>query len=250
MNRHKDYPFAINRLAIFMLMMMVANIHNAVAHQGKPAEPAWSFNATIIEACSCPMFCQCYFNPKPSAHASHEGHGAPAEFFCRFNRAFRINKGSFGNTKLEGVKFWMSGDLGGDFSTDQMDWALLTFEPSVTKDQRTAIVAIVQHIYPGKWNSFGVATDARMEWKATRDRAEARLDGGKTAELVLNKAPGMGDEPVIIKNLKYDGAARNDGFVLMPNEIEAYRVGDKSFEFKGTSGFMVTIDMTSRDVKK
>ncbi|MBI4364567.1 MAG: hypothetical protein HY568_03985, partial [Candidatus Latescibacteria bacterium] len=46
----------------------------------------------------------------------------------------------------------------------------------------------------------------------------------------------------------YWGAPRNDGFVLMPNEVEAYRVGDKPFEFKGTNGFMITVDITSKDV--
>ena len=44
--------------------------------------------------------------------------------------------------------------------------------------------------------------------------------------------------------------ARNDGYILMPSEVEAYRGRDKAFEFKGTSGFMITIDMTSKDVKK
>ena len=34
------------------------------------AAPEWSMNATIIEACSCPMFCQCYFNMEPAAHAA------------------------------------------------------------------------------------------------------------------------------------------------------------------------------------
>ena len=60
---------------------------------------------------------------------------------------------------------------------------------------------------------------------------------------------GMTDEPIVIKNLKYDGAARNEGFILMPDEIEPYRVGARAFEFKGTSGFMITIDITSRDVR-
>ena len=89
-----------------------------------------------------------------------------------------------------------------------------------------------------------------LRWRATRDHAEARLDDGKTAELVLNKAQGMTDEPIIIKNLKYDGASRNDGYISMPSEVEAYRVGDKAFDFKGTNGYMITIDMTSKDVRR
>jgi hypothetical protein len=34
----------------------------------------------------------------------------------------------------------------------------------------------------------------------------------------------------------------------MPNEVEAYREGPKAFEYKGTNGFMLTFDMTSKDV--
>ena len=36
---------------------------------------------------------------------------------------------------------------------------------------------------------------------------------------------------------------------MMPNEVEAYRVGPSAFEFKGTNGFMLTLDMNSGDVK-
>jgi len=234
-----------------ILALAIVEMSYALGEQSHSSEPDWSFNATIIEACSCANPCPCNFNSaKPAAHSGHEGHGAAVEYFCRFNRAFKVNKGNFGTTKLEGVKCWMSGDLGGDLSTDQMDWAVVIFEPSATKDQRDSIVAILKHLYPVKWKSFTVATDAPMEWRATRDHANARLDGGMTAELVLNKAQGMTDEPIIIKNLKYDGASRNDGYILMPSEVEAYRVGDKAFEFKGTNGFMITIDMTSKDVKR
>ena len=60
----------------------------------------------------------------------------------------------------------------------------------------------------------------------------------------------MTDEPIVIRNLRYWGAPRHDGFVLMPNEVEAYRVGDKAFEFKGTNGFMITFDISSKDVKQ
>ena len=35
----------------------------------------------------------------------------------------------------------------------------------------------------------------------------------------------------------------------MPNEIQAYRRGPSAFEFKGTTGFMITYDITSKDIK-
>src|SRR5215510_14057781 len=208
--------------------------------------PDWALNATIIEACSSPMFCQCYFNTKPAAHAGHASHVEMAEHYCRANFAYKVNKGHYGNVKLDGVKFW----LGGDFSQGQADWVEATFEPSVTKEQRQALAVILGHVYPFKWKSFAVApADATVEWQATKDRAEARLNDGKNGELALVRYPCMTADPIVIKHLKYFGAPRNDGFILMPNEVEAYRVGDKRFEYKGANGFMITIDITSKDVK-
>ncbi len=88
-----------------------------------------------------------------------------------------------------------------------------------------------------------------MEWKASKDHAEARAGGGKIGEVVLNRTKaGMSDDPTVIKNLKYWGVPRNDGFLLMPAEVQAYRTGDEQFETKGTNGFMITLDMESKDL--
>ena len=207
----------------------------------------WSMNATIIEACSCPMFCQCYFNSKPAGHAmAGMEHGA--EHFCRANNVYRVNKGSYGGVKLDGAKFWLAMDLGDDFSDGEFDWAIITFDPSVLPEQREGIKAIIGKVYPVKWKSFTQASDLPIEWTATKEKATARLDNGKAGEVVLNKFQGQTAEPVVIQNLKYFGAPRNSGFVLMPNEIETYRLGDKAFEFKGTNGFMITFDINSKDM--
>jgi hypothetical protein len=206
------------------------------------AAPAWAMDATIIEACSCKMFCQCYFNTMPSEHTSHGADRGGGEHFCRFNNALRVDSGHYNAVKLDGAKFWIAGDLGGDF-TKGMDWAVLTYDPAVTPEQRKGIQEILSRLYPVKWNSFTIAPDAPMEWHHTATDAVARLDGGKAAEVVLKRATsGMNaDEPTVMTNLKYFGAPRNDGFIMMPNEVEAYRLGDKAFEFKGTNGFMITV---------
>ena len=60
------------------------------------AEKEWHFNGTVIEACSCPMFCQCYFNTEPALHKTEHG----AEHFCKFNMAYKINEGHYGKTDL------------------------------------------------------------------------------------------------------------------------------------------------------
>lgn len=223
----------------------------------KTARAEWAMNATIIEACSCPMFCQCYFATKPAghaampkadkaAHASHDMGGS--DHFCKFNNAFQVNKGKYGDVKLDGAKFWVAGDLGDEFSDGEMDWAILTFDPAVTPAQREGIAAVLGQVYPVKWKSFSIAPDAAMEWSASKDMATAKLGGGKIAEVVLQRnRQSNTDAPVVIQNLKYWGVPRNDGFVLMQNSIEAYRGGDKPFEYKGTNGFMITIDIDSKD---
>jgi hypothetical protein len=203
-------------------------------------------NATVIEACSCPMFCQCYFNTKPAAHA---GHGGAGHHFCRFNNAYKVNKGHHGATRLDGAKFWITGDLGDEFADGEMEWAILYFDKSLAKEQRDAIGTIAGHLFPVKWKSFEVKEGVIDTWQFTKDEAHALLDGGKTAEVKLVRASTtMTAAPAVLKNIRYWGAPRHDGFVMMPNVVEAYRVGPKAFEYKGTNGFMLTLDISSKDV--
>ena len=218
-------------------------------------QPAWNMNASVIEACSCPMFCQCYFSTEPAGHAmdmkGHEGHDMAAmgaEHYCRFNNAYKVNKGTYGATKLDGAKFWIAGDLGGDFSKGQMDWAVVTFDKATTKEQREAIGAIAGRLFPVKWNSLTTA-EGDIQWVAGKTESYALLDGGKSGEVRLASTDfnkNSKAEPTVIKNLKYWGSSKNDGFILMPNTVEAYRVGDKQYEFKGTNGFMITFDVDSK----
>ena len=230
----------------------VAAVAPATLHSSAGTAAAdWAMNATVIEACSCPMFCQCYFNTAPAGHAGagHEGHGgAGTEHFCKANNAYRINKGHYGTTRLDGAKFWVAADLGADFADGELDWAVLYFDKSLTPAQREGIGAMLPHLFPMKWKSMTTAEGVIDTWKFDNDSAVALLDGGKTAEVRLKRFPGMTSAPVVIKNLKYWGAPRNEGFVMMPNEVEAYRVGPNAFEFKGTNGFMLTLDMASKDV--
>ena len=241
--------FPVLALAVASVVALGAGPKRAAAAETAASAAEWSLNATIIEACSCPMFCQCYFSTKPAAHAdAHAGHaGMAAEHYCRANNVFHVNKGSYGETKLDGAKFWIGMDLGAEFSDGEMDWAVLHFDPAVTKEQRAGIVAALGKLYPVKWKSFTVGADAPIEWTATKDRAVAKLNGGKDGEVILNRWAGNTNDPVVINNLKYWGAKHNDGFVLMPNEIEAYHLTDKAFEFKGTNGFMITFDIASKD---
>ncbi len=248
----------MRRVFVLLSILGLLALATGIAVSQKPADsPEWSFNATIIEACSCPMFCQCYFNSEPAGHGkggAHAGHGNQAaesdgemEHFCRFNMAFKVNSGHYGDTDLTGATFWIAGDLGDSWKDMKMDWAVVTFDKSTTPEQREGIATVVGHVFPVEWASFE-AGEGDIVWEADKDHAKATLDGGKSGELVLKRYGGLTDEPVVIHNLKYWATPRNEGFVMMPNEVEAWRVGEKTFEFNGTNGFMITIDMNSKDV--
>ena len=148
---------------------------------------------------------------------------------------------------LDGAKFWVATDLGGDFSKGELDWGVLYFDKSLTQAQRDAIGVVAGRIFPVKWRSFRPRRRPSTSGRSRR-RARSRCwTAARRRRCRLKKFQGMTDEPVVIRNLRYWGAPRNDGFILMPNEVEAYRVGPKAFEFKGTNGFLITIDLTSND---
>jgi hypothetical protein len=246
-----------SRISVVAIGMILASCMLAGSTQAGVPAPTWNMNATIIEACSCPMFCQCYFASKPAGHsasgmsgmAGMSGHDM--EHYCRANNVFRVNQGAYGATKLDGAKFWLAMDLGDDFSDGTMKWCVVTFDPAVTPAQREGISAILGNLYPVKWETpITMAADLPIDWSHTGDKAVAKLDGGKAGEVVLNGASVNRNQqsPVVINNLHYWGAPRNDGFVLMPNEIETYHLGPNAFEFKGTNGFMITFDISSKDV--
>ena len=234
-------------LRVTLCVAMIATLYVAGAHaqaHAKKTQVDWAVNTTIIDGCSCRMLCPCIFG-SPATVGSAATHEHAGHRSCYFNQVFRVNQGHYGNVMLDGLKFWFAGDKG-DAKTVE-----LTFEPSATREQRAAIVVFLSHFLPLKWTSFTEGPDAKIDWKADAVRAEARLDGGKAAEVVLTRNPGAtGEGTTVIKNLSYFGSTRNDGFHIMPVEFLAYRRGPEPapFEFRGTSGWTITIDMNSRDL--
>ena len=231
-----------------VLALLVATaISGTLLANGSERTQEWSLNMTAIEACSCPMFCQCYFNTEPAAH-HQEDYGEP-EHYCRFNVAWQVNEGHFGATDLTGARFWMAGDLGTGWDDGTMDWSVVHFDPSVTPEQREGILEIMVPLFPVEWASFEVGEEMPIEWEAAADQAVATLGGGEAGEVRLVRvAQRMSDSPVILDNVQYWGAPRHEGIVLMPNEVQSYHLGPDAFEYQGTNGFMITIDINSGDV--
>jgi hypothetical protein len=165
-----------------------------------------------------------------------------------------VNKGYYGSVRLDGAKFWFAGDAGEDFALPRLNWAVLIFDSADSKDQRDALTSILHHVHfyrPDRWKDYKIGKSAIMDWSFTADSAKASLDAGKTAEVVLRRLDGgMNNRPVTMNNMDYFGYPRNNGFLLMPGDIEAYRVGQHAFEYKGTNGLVTTVEIASTDIKK
>ena len=109
--------------------VLVASVQvQAVA---KEASVDWAVNTSIIDGCSCRMLCPCIFG-SPATVGSAATHEHAGHRSCYFNQAYRVNKGHHGKVRLDGLKFWFAGQ-------GRRQTVELTFEPSATKEQRTAI---------------------------------------------------------------------------------------------------------------
>jgi len=211
----------------------------ALAVPVRAADMTWQVRIQYIEACSCDLFCPCYFND----HASHQGSG---EHKCNFNNAGRILKGKYGDVDLAGLKFWLSGDLGADWATKgQADWLVATFEPKATKEQKDAVMAVLGKIYPVKWGSVEFDTST-ITWTLSPDgkTAHAKMANGK-GEVTLTRAAGADpNKPPQIANTRYFGATWNSPFNLYHSDHK-YNGFGKSYELHHANGFVVTIEHTS-----
>jgi hypothetical protein len=148
-------------LAIVAGFLLLATVAAFAQMNGKgKGKPGWALDAKIIEACSCKLMCVCYFNNAPDKH------------FCQFNNAFRVTAGHYGNVKLDGLKFWVSGDLGDNFGDGTASWIALTFDPAATQEQMDAVPKILAEIYPLQAEVLGVVKKP-ISWEIKGDMAVA-----------------------------------------------------------------------------
>lgn len=237
---------------------------NTLASLGRPVGNArrplaawpfdeWSLNVDVLESCSCPVFCQCFFTDKPPAsEITGPGNMSGMQHVCRFIQAYRVNTGHSGSVGLDGVRFWFAGDAGDDFDKPKLEWAMLTFDSGMSREQRDALLGVLRHLHwyrPDRWKSYSIGEDAPIEWSADEHGAHATLGGGAIAEIALSTMVGQHHQPVTVSNLPYFGYPRNTGFTLMPSTVLAYRRGARAFEYKdkGTNGLLTTLDMNARD---
>src|SRR5437762_13905819 len=196
----------------------------------KPAEPSGKMTADYVEACSCHLFCPCYFNK----HAEHP--------YCEFNMAVNVRKGNTANVDLAGAKYWLTGDLGDSWGTEKKGkWVVVSFDPATTKDQRDALAPIILKTYGLEWSELKVQ-EAPIEIAQSGDIAEAKLGGGQMAHMKLQREPGADGKGVVMKNVKYFGAQDNSGFEMYRSLDHSANVQGHQFSYSDRNAFLISID--------
>ncbi len=210
----------ISLLSISMLLLMATT----------PAKPAWQMKADYVEACSCHLFCPCYFNK----HAEHP--------HCEFNMAVKVREGHSGATNLAGAKYWLTGDLGDEWGTNNKGaWVAVSFDPSTSKEQRDALAPMILKTYGLEWGEVKVQ-EAAIEISQSGDIAEAKLGGGQMAHMKLQREPGADGKGVVLKNVKYFGAQNNNGFELYRSIDHSANVQGHQFSYSDRNAFLISID--------
>jgi hypothetical protein len=201
----------------------------AVSLAALPAGPAWKMTADYVEACSCHLFCPCYFNKQ----AEHP--------FCEFNMAVTVREGHSGSTNLAGAKYWLSGDLGETWGTEKKaKWVVVSFDPKTTKAQRDALAPMILKTYGLEWPELKVL-EAPIEINRTADIAEAKLGGGKIAYMKLKREPGADGKGVVLKNVKYFDAVSNNGFEMYRSVEHRADIEGHTFSYSDRNAFLITI---------
>jgi len=194
-----------------------------------PGKPLWQMKADYVEACSCHLFCPCYFNK----HAEHP--------MCQFNMAVNVREGHSGETNLAGAKYWLTGDLGDEWGTAKKgSWVVVSFDPGTSKAQRDALAPIILKTYGLQWGDLKVQ-EAPIEIRQSGDIVEAKLADGTQAYLKLKREPGIDGKGVVLKNVKYFDAAQNDGFQLYRSIEHRADLGGHSFSYSDRNAFLITI---------
>ena len=97
------------------------------------AERSWALRGQYMESCNCDYLCPCvYTNPQGQATREH----------CTAVMVFRIDEGSFGDTKLDGLKFALVIRSGRVMSDGNWIFAAVV-DDSADEAQRRALAAIV-----------------------------------------------------------------------------------------------------------
>ena len=230
-------------LVVFVCLVAATTLISSGKQQDKKSgKPDFEMTASYIEACSCDMFCPCYFNTHSTNHMNM-GDQHKDEHYCRANLVLKVDKGYYKATKLDGAKVWIGSDLGSDWSTGKDSGLVANFDPSDSKEQQAALLDILTQLYSAIPFQKKAVTNTAFSWDVDTKTgvAHAKMSDG-TGEVLLERVKGdSSTREIVMQNLKYWSAQSNDGFRMWKSKHEAFEGDGHKFSYDGTNGFLITI---------
>ncbi len=199
----------------------------------------WTMEAENLQSCNCDYGCPCNFNGYPS-------HG-----FCEALVGYRIRKGTFGKTKLDGVKF----ALGAKWPKaihEGHGTGRYYIDPSATKEQRAAMEEIfsgkngggVFTVFPNTWTKHLPTKVAKIDWKYDGHDSWFRVDGVGEVRSAHIKNPVTGEEFEGSVSLPH-GLAWKQAEVTAIKSLDVHD-GDLTFHHENGAGFFTVFKMTEK----
>jgi hypothetical protein len=148
----------------------------------------WNMEVEYIQSCNCDFGCPCNFN------------GRPTEGNCEALVGWRVRKGQFGGTKLDGATFAAALYWPGAIHEGK-GTARPYFDPSVTSDQLKALGEIlggkvgggVFEIFPRTWSKVHPPKIVPIDWHYDGYNSWFKVEGVGEVHSEHIKNPVTGD---------------------------------------------------------
>jgi hypothetical protein len=200
-------------------------------------EPAWSLEGRSISADSCGVACPCNIG------------GPPDNGECRFIQMRQVDKGRYGDVKLDGVRFAMVGVFTRKVADEPAKFNFIAYyiDSGASAEQKEALRKLLSG------PSFaGLGQPAELKEAAIKfENLDAFGEVGKTAsgtmgEIAKVEVTPIGggtnkDKPMVIEN---QATATFEWTALGKTSSDSfYKSAGKDFKFDGTSGESVRFAM-------
>ena len=186
----------------------------------KPPAPGWEIKGSLSEACSCDVPCRCNFGGLPSPHR-----------YCYSMYSYKIDKGKYGNLKLDSLKFG---------SVDARYGRTVYIDSQANAEQRAALLTIADSVlglknsvqfYSGQSMTHIATkyTDILQEWDGKGNHVKLGDDGEFRAQYIIGRD---GKNPIVVRN--NTTWAINDA-IKGQTSLFKYHYGRNQFGFTGTN---------------
>lgn len=199
---------------ILTLLMLTAGAANAA--EGTD----WAIDADTAESCSCSVACPCLFGSPPTNSA------------CQGSRLFHINKGSYGDVRLDGLNVIATFDAG--------IWVRYYVDESATDEQLAAVAPLLRKVAP----VFTAETLSVERAPLSIERSKNRVKySAPNARVEIERTLGINGKSITIANLSTPDLANYVQFTTVEN---IHVDSERGFAHTETNGFTSTVEMSGR----